>query len=153
MYVNVPPTLQLRKSNAISFFGMVDKTTIIPFKDANIVAYNKYIRFPKYLGISASLIGNRIYVRGANATGLCWVNIRGIFQTPSQVYSCPSENDIPTCFDWDCQYPIGQHLLESFLDARGQPVAGLFERILSFDMKLGLSAAQFAKTDTEVNPI
>ena len=152
-YVDIPNVLQLKKTNGIEFFGSVDKQYIIPFKDPSIVGYDRYIRFPKKIGLSASQIGSRIYVRGANAVNLCYVNIRGVFETPSQVYSCPSENTNPTCYDWDCQYPLGQHLLSGFLLPNGQYIQGLFERILNGELKLGISAAEIAKTDNQVNPV
>lgn len=152
-YVDIPNTLQLKKANAIEYFGSIDKTTIIPIKDPDIIPYDRYIRFPKNIGISASQIGNRIYVRGANAVDLCYVNIRGAFQTPSQVMSCNSFDTEPTCYDWDCQYPIGEHLLSDWVLPNGQPILGLFSRILNNEMKLGLTEAQMQQADKQVNPV
>lgn len=150
-YLDIPAPLQLKKSNAIEFFGMVDKTTIIPFYDVDIVPYNRYIRFPKKLGINASLIGSRIYVRGVNALDLCWVNVRGAFQLPSTVESCPSVGATPTCYDWDCPYPIGQHLLETHY-INGVPVAGLFERVLK-EMGYGMQNAEVQAQKTNIVPV
>jgi hypothetical protein len=150
-YLDIPATLQLKKNNAIEFFGMVDKTTIIPFYDVDIVPYNRYIRFPKKLGISASLIGSRIYVRGANALNLCYVNVRGAFQLPSQVESCTSEGATHTCYDWNCQYPIGQHLLETHY-INGQAIEGLYSRVLK-ELGFGMQNSEMQLTKTEIKPV
>lgn len=151
-YVDIPPTLQLKKINAIEFFGSVDKTQTIPFKDPSIVGYDKYILFKNKMALSASQIGTRIYVRGANAVDLCYVNIRGVFETPSQVVSCDSAGT-QTCYDWDCPYPIGQHLLTGFILPNGQYIQGLFERILNGEMKLGIAREEFLQDDKQSNPV
>ena len=141
-YVDMPNNLQLKRSNSVTFFGFVNKITSIPFKDTNIMGLNDYIRFPSKNQLSASQIGTRIYVRGANALNLCYVNIQGVFESPTQVKVCPTEGSIPTCRDWDCQYPLGSHL-----------IAEMCQRIWSIEMKLGLDMAQIEQKQGEIKPI
>ena len=87
----IPSTLQLERVSAIKFFGFLDKVRVIPMYDTDIVPLNPYIMFPGKTGVSASQIGNKIYVRGANALNLCYVNIRGAFQMPSTVEHYPTQ--------------------------------------------------------------
>lgn len=109
--VALPSTLRIViPTPSITFFGMIDKQTSIPFRDADAIQLNKYVQFPKAIKLSAWQDGNTIYVLGANAVNLCYVNVRGVFENPAQIATFKiGESEM--CYDWDSTYPINDNLL------------------------------------------
>jgi hypothetical protein len=150
--VVIPQLLQIANTsvNSIKFFGFIDKVTNIPLCNSEVIGLQQYRQFPKKPDIWSYNIGNTIYVLGKDALDLCFVNVRGVFEFPTMIKNCTFDTATEDCFNWDCPYPIGQHLLSGHYDVRGNYVQGLFERIWNIEMKLSLSNIDEAPNSTTI---
>ena len=122
--VSIPRVLDLQDNGGITFFGLIDKRTRIYLPNTNWGSLDDHMPYKKKKWYEAAMIGNAIYLY-PSLTGealhdsmaistlkkLCVVNIRGIFEDPTEVTTCASEGVEAVCFDWDNDcYPIPPHI-------------------------------------------
>lgn len=139
--LDIPATLQLasKKIGALVFVGFIDKVTPIQLKPQEQMYLNQHSQYKSNLGLVCFQIGNTLYFHGANAVNLCYVNVRGVFETPTIVRTCASPTADEECFDLDCQYPICEILIPE-----------LKERIWNLEMRVGGINLDAQPNNTEV---
>lgn len=114
-YADIPAT------NFITFFGLIDKRTVINLPEQNFGSLNDFLPYKKKNFYEGQRIGTRIYIYPAmlensvlhNAQArtavskLCTVNIRGVWDDPTLVEMCGADGIEKVCFDWDTTcYPF-----------------------------------------------
>jgi len=109
----IPKLLDLKDNAGLTFLGLVDKVTSIPVNVTDGIL-DDHAPYKRKSGMSAQIIGNRVYIYGNN--DLCYINVRGIADDPTTVQSCGIDN-VVKCFDFDKDcYPIPSHLEKAMYD-------------------------------------
>jgi hypothetical protein len=112
--VEIPKLIDLPDNRAIVFIGLIDKQTPIVLDHADTHIFKRATRFGRNLN-RAYLIGNTIYiVTKDNDTELKYINIRGVFEDPTEVNEYPKPECEAVCFNEDKdEYPIPMRLYEA----------------------------------------
>ena len=104
----IPRTLRFNFEDAITFVGAADGLTRIPLISSSII---KYIGYSKYTADSkkAYMIGDYLYI--FNAEGMGFVNVRGVFEDPTDVarFDCDGSD----CYDDNSEYPLPADMLQA----------------------------------------
>lgn len=106
----IPKVLDLPENEGLTFFGLIDKRTRIFVSPFSYGELNDFMPFKPVRDFEGAMIGNTIYVTGIKQDNLCAVNIRGVFEDPTQVCSCTTAGDT-ICYDEDNDtYPMPANL-------------------------------------------
>jgi hypothetical protein len=134
----IPDLVNLPVGGGLTFVGLLNKQTRIPIDILGSGQYAKYNLYRRNKSrLAAYIIGNKIYVEGIEddttldiidpVSGLCAINIRGIFADPAQA----------GCMDWDKdEYPLPAHLEEM-----------LYQRIWSTELAVAANGIPDRKND------
>lgn len=103
----IPKLVDFPKGRSLTFVGLVDKQTPIQIDEADVSFYKQKTRFGKLFD-RCYLIGNTLYVvTREDNVHLKYVNIRGVFENPLDVYNYAAEGCTATCFDEETDnYPL-----------------------------------------------
>jgi len=104
----LPKTVRYNFKEALSYIGDVTGVGTIPFIPANTVQYLAYDKYTKGK-YKAYMIDNYLYVY--NADGLKYINVRGVFEDPSEVatFDCNGSD----CYnDSSSPFPIPLDMIE-----------------------------------------
>lgn len=116
----IPNTIELHNKTALTRIGPLDKT-MAPY---SIVEYNRAIfsgngRFNRQQ-IFAFLLNNRVYLKISplNKDGkyLEYLNIRGVFETPTDVAGFNDPEGVP-CYTDNTKYPVNRWMIDYMKDA------------------------------------
>ena len=116
----IPNTVELHNKTALTRVGPVDKT----MPGYSIVEYNRAMfsgngRFNKQQ-IFAFLLNNRIYLKlsplNKDAKYLEYLNIRGVFETPTDIAVFLDAAGAP-CYTDDTKYPVNRWMIDYMKDA------------------------------------
>jgi len=102
--VRVPKLVDLPNDSGLVFIGLVDKQTPIILSPPNVVHFKAHQRFTGNMR-RAYLIGGYLYVTDPFNEDICYVNVRGIFDNPSDAGYQGADGDY-TCIDDDDEYPM-----------------------------------------------
>jgi hypothetical protein len=108
----IPNTIELHNTTSITRVGPVDKTDIsfsfVPYERSIYSGNSKYSKKQVY----SYLLNNYIYLKAKDSKDLMldFVNIRGIFEDPTEVNSFLDCDNKP-CFTNDSKYPINSWMI------------------------------------------
>lgn len=122
--VEIPAMIAADNNAGLTFFGLIDKQTMIYLSDKSWGDLDEHMPYKKKKFFEASQIGTTAYVYPSKVQGsssnqeaynrlmdLCVVNVRGVPEDPTEVMFCENETCEPRCFDWDTdRYPFPVHL-------------------------------------------
>lgn len=103
----IPKMLDFPENRSLLFVGLIDKQTPIVINWADTAIFKQATRYGKLFD-RCYLIGNTLYVMTReNNVHLKYINIRGVFEDPSSVYSYPKEGCTAVCFNEETdEYPL-----------------------------------------------
>tara|TARA_R100001082_G_scaffold17826_1_gene8870 strand:- start:1539 stop:2237 length:699 start_codon:yes stop_codon:yes gene_type:complete len=104
----IPRTVRFNFKDAITYIGDVTGTSTIPMVESSTVAY---LPFDKYTAnkYKAYMIEDYLYVY--NAKGLKFINVRGVFEDPTQLKNFQCENG--TCWDDNSDFPMPADMIQT----------------------------------------
>jgi hypothetical protein len=112
--VTIPKLVDWPDNRAIIFIGLIDKQTPIILDHSDTHIFKRATRFGKLMH-RAYLIGNTFYVvTKDNESELKYINVRGVFENPTEVSKYPNPGCEEVCFNEDTdEYPIPMRLYEA----------------------------------------
>jgi hypothetical protein len=102
--VEIPKLIDLPARLAITWVGLIDKQTPIVLAEPSVVYFKRYQRFTGDMR-RAYFIGKYIYVTDPFNEDICEINLRGIFDNPTEI-SYTSQDGTEECWTDDRDYPI-----------------------------------------------
>lgn len=102
--VEVPKLIDLPIEKSITFVGLIDKITPIIIGNPNTSYFKSHQRFTGNMR-RAYFIGKYLYVTDPFNEDICKVNVRGIFDDPTQVSYTDGDGDVQ-CYKDDEEYPM-----------------------------------------------
>ena len=116
MKVQLPKLIDFPNLRALDFVGKIDKVTSIDLNRANSSKYKAATKFG-HLSNRAYQIGNNLYVKLVGDDIMMeYLNIRGVFENPEDVYQYATEGCDSKCYDPAVdEYPMPLRLYEFIL--------------------------------------
>lgn len=102
--VEVPKLIDIPLDKSITFVGLIDKITPIIIGNPNTSYFKSHQRFTGNMR-RAYFIGKYLYVTDPFNEDICKVNVRGIFDDPTQVSYTDGDGDVQ-CYKDDEEYPM-----------------------------------------------
>lgn len=99
MKVTIPKIMTFPELRALSYVGKINKTSAFVVNYPDTVEYKRATKFG-HLMSRAYLIENTLYfMLSENDRDLEYVNIRGVFESPTDVFSYANEGCVSACYD------------------------------------------------------
>lgn len=107
----IPKVISLPQDRGILFVGYIDKQKPIAFVSADTMYWNQH-RFITNEEVRAFLINDQLYIDSPTDEDLCFINVRGVFENPSDVETEDTDGN-KVCFDDDTDvYPMPKKLVQ-----------------------------------------
>ena len=100
----IPKLIDIPLEKSITFVGLADKTTPIIMGNANVSYFKSQQRFTGNMRRSY-FIGKYIYVTDPFNEDIDYINVRGIFDDPTQITYTDADNNVQGFKDTD-EYPM-----------------------------------------------
>ena len=115
--VTIPKLIDFPNLRALEFVGKIDKESEFIVNDPDVAKYKKATRFG-HLSNRAKLIGDTLYITlVGDDIGMKYINIRGLFENPEEVFGYSTEGCEPTCYNPASDtYPMPFRLYEYVLE-------------------------------------
>lgn len=137
--VDLPKLVTLPKNRSLTFVGLADKRTPINLDDADVSIYKEATMFGRTFH-RCYLVGQTLYVKTKESDStLKYINVRGIFEDPTQVKIFPKAG----CTPEDC------HVFDDAVDEYPLPLT-MYEYVLKKILTLELGFA-LQTVDDELN--
>jgi len=106
--LDIPRTVRFNFKDAITFVGDVTGIKTIPMVDSSMI---RWLPYDKYTGekYKAYMIEDKLYIY--NAKGLKFVNVRGIFEDPTDLKHFQCENG--ECWNDNAEFPMPADMIQS----------------------------------------
>ena len=131
---NIPKTVRFNFKEAITYVGDITGTNTIPIVASSVIKWLPYDKYTKYK-YKAYMIEDYMYIYNAN--GLQYINVRGIFENPSELinYDC----DESECYNDDSEFPMPMDMISSvsagLISSELQLLAGTYSDTLNDRMQ------------------
>jgi hypothetical protein len=102
--VEVPKLIDIPLDKSITFVGLIDKITPIIMGNPNTSYFKSRQRFTGNMR-RAYFIGKYLYVTDPFNEDICHINVRGIFDDPTQVSYTDADGEVQ-CYRDDEEYPM-----------------------------------------------
>jgi len=114
--ITIPKLVDFPGTRALTFVGLIDKQTPIVLDYADTHIFERATQFGKLMN-RAYLIGNTLYVSAREGyETMKYINIRGVFEDPTEVFTYAYPGCTPRCFDRATdEYPISQKMYDEVL--------------------------------------
>lgn len=111
--IDIPKLVDFPYNRGILFVGKIDKTTPFILDGADVNMFKAATAFGKQMN-RCFLVGNTMYFKlYGNDRDMEYVNIRGVFENPVEVYEWPVKGCEPKCFDpLTDEYPMPLSMYE-----------------------------------------
>lgn len=114
--VTIPKLVDFPGGRALTFVGLIDKQTpiILDYPDTHI--FERATRFGKLMN-RAYVVGNTLYVVSKEGyESLKYINIRGVFEDPTEVFTYAYPGCEARCFNRATdEYPLSQKMYDEVL--------------------------------------
>jgi len=115
-YVDIPKIVDLPHNRALVFVGLIDKQTPIIIDNADVHIFKRATKFGNLFN-RCYFINNRLYiVTKQGDESVKYINIRAVFEDPTDVTVYTEDNPKGRCFDEaNDEYPMPMRLYEYVL--------------------------------------
>jgi len=111
--INIPKLVDFPYNRGVLFVGKIDKRTPFILDAADVSVFKEHTAFGKQMN-RAYLIGNKMYFRlYGDDQAIKYVNVRGVFEDPTEVYSWATAGCDAKCYDpLTDEYPMPLSMYE-----------------------------------------
>lgn len=97
--VTIPKTMSFPDLRALTYVGKINKIDSFTVNHPDVVNYKKETKYGQLIS-RAYLVGNNLYfMLTKNDEDIEYVNIRGVFEDPTEVFSFATSGCVSACYD------------------------------------------------------
>lgn len=134
--VEIPPLVDFPDNRGLTFVGLIDKQEPFSITSPDSIYWTRFRRFTPDSN-RAYMIGNTLYVVTPEMTELKYINVRGVFEDPTQITRVDSDGNTILFDEDNDNYPIMDGM-----------VADLVEEILRKELKVALTTGHDIENDS-----